>query len=183
MIGFFKNLTLWVVSSFLKDDLRSINFAVNSYNLIRWKGFWRQISYQLYHGAGANDIYGNVAYPELLSLLFSRGDAYPFGLPYEKITSAIGKIWILGRATKLGLGLVGFLNLVDKDHCWKYLEGSEEEIAGYRALGRPEDVKTKYIVLFVSFSIAFLLLKIAIKLTPYYLLYIYLSQHLTITWS
>lgn len=70
------------------------------------------------------DIFGNVAYAPLLNAYFIREGGYHFGVKDETVSSALGKNWTLGSLTWLGEGCVGMLNLLDRDHCYKYIIGS-----------------------------------------------------------
>lgn len=123
---------------------------------IRWKGGISYIKDAFMAGAHAIDVYGNVAYATLLNDYFIRKDGYHFGRTGETISSAVGKNWVGGTLTWLGLGLCGLLNLLDKDHCWKYIEGRDSNMV------KPKAVKPTYTIAFVI--VALLWLFTAVKL-------------------
>jgi hypothetical protein len=105
---------------------------------IRWKGKYRYVDNAFSKGAEAIDVFGNMAFASFLNDWFLRKGGYHYGQGRETISSATGKNWVVGKLTFWGLGLAGFLNLVDKDHCWKYIEGNR---TGYDLIGKPDPVK------------------------------------------
>ncbi|QRQ99732.1 hypothetical protein [Dyadobacter sandarakinus] len=117
---------------------------------IRWKGEFRYVDRAFFNGARAIDIFGNVAYGSMLNDLFIKRGGYHYGQGSETISSATGKNWVLGKLTFLGMGLAGTLNLIDKDHCWKYIEGDR---AQYDLLGKPKRVPIVYTLAFIITSI------------------------------
>lgn len=90
---------------------------------IRYKDRRGRLADSFFEGAYALDVYGNTAYPSLLNALFLKKGCYHFGQREETCSSVLGKNWTQQTLTWLGLGCVGFLNLVDRDHCYKYIKG------------------------------------------------------------
>jgi hypothetical protein len=98
-------------------------FVMTIVDAIRYKEKPGRLADSLFQGAYALDVFGNTAYPSLLNALFLKKGCYHFGARDETISSVLGKNWTLGTLTWLGLGCAGLLNLVDADHCYKYIQG------------------------------------------------------------
>lgn len=92
-------------------------------DLIRFRGFWSNILDRMLSAAHTIDILANVIFAPFLNAYFLKRGGYPFGQPAETISSALGKNWCMGTLTHVGLGLVGLLNWIDAEHCWKYIQG------------------------------------------------------------
>jgi len=116
----------------------------------RWKGGWTYVKDAFMRGAHAIDVYGNVAYATLLNDYFIKKDGYHFGKRGETISSALGKNWVRGTLTWLGLGLCGLLNLLDKDHCWKSIEGD------FFGIIKPKPVKLWISLSFIAIALVWL---------------------------
>lgn len=101
-----------------------IPFAIihTAVDLIRVRGFWGNLRDQLLSAAHTVDILANVIFAPFLNAYFLKKGGYAFGQPAETISSALGKNWVQGTLTHVGLGLVGLLNWIDKEHCWKYIQ-------------------------------------------------------------
>ncbi|MCF2443661.1 hypothetical protein L0657_06810 [Dyadobacter sp. CY345] len=79
----------------------------------RYKSGFKYVDNAFGKGARALDIFGSVAYGTMLNDWFIKKGGYHYGQGSEKVSSAAGKNWIIGKATPLGLGLAGTLNLID----------------------------------------------------------------------
>jgi hypothetical protein len=90
---------------------------------IRYKDFWKRVNRTSNAAAFAIDVYCNVAYSSLLNAFFIKKGGYHYGAQGETVTSATGKNWTKGSLTIIGEGLTGTLNLIDRDHCYKYIMG------------------------------------------------------------
>lgn len=108
----------------------------------RHRGGWTYINDAFMAGAHAIDVYGNVAYATILNDLFLKKGGYHYGKRGETISSATGRNWAIGKLNWLGLGLCGLLNWIDKDHCWKSIEGGRE------GLKKPKPVPWYYTAAF-----------------------------------
>ncbi|MDQ6482240.1 hypothetical protein [Dyadobacter sp. LHD-138] len=160
-------IILFIVSVLL-NILLSIPALIHTIaGSIRYKSKFAYIDSAFMRGAKALDIFGNVAYGTLLNDLFIKKGGYHFGQGTEKISSAAGKNWILGKLTPLGLGLTGTLNLIDfknwknGGHCWTAIEGGREH---YHSLRWPGTIKWYYTFSFliISTTLLYLLFRLLI---------------------
>ena len=103
----------------------------------RWKGKYKYVDNAFLKGAEAIDVFGNMAFASFLNDWFILKKGYHYGQGRETISSATGKNWVIGKLSFWGLGLAGLLNAIDKDHCWKYIEGDRR---GYDMIGKPDPV-------------------------------------------
>lgn len=106
-------IVLWVVSFCLRDALAPFAFIHTVINAIRWGGKWKHINAIALHAALANDVYGNMAYKDLLNAWFIKHDGYHYGEKGETISSATGKGWLVQGLAFLGLCLCAGLNFID----------------------------------------------------------------------
>lgn len=90
---------------------------------IRYPNMKRRLAVNLYAGAVALDIFGNVAYPSMLNAWFCKRGAHLHGQRDETISSVLGKNWTTGHLTLAGQMLAGFLNMVDRNHCYLAIIG------------------------------------------------------------
>jgi hypothetical protein len=118
-----KSAGLWLFAAVLCFGLAVPALVQSIIDKIRYKRSTRQIREAFDTGAYALDIYGNTTYYPLLNALFLKNGGYYFGADNETVSSALGKNWTMDKLTWLGLGCAGFLNLIDTDHCFKYIKG------------------------------------------------------------
>ena len=125
-------IILFVVSLLLNIVLAIPGLIHTIAGAFRYRGKFSYVDAAFLRGAKALDIFGNVAYGTLLNDLLIEKGGYHFGQGSEKVSSAAGKNWAIRKLTPLGMGLVGFLNLIDwknwksGGHCWNAIEGEKE---------------------------------------------------------
>ncbi len=122
---------------------------------IRYGGKFCYINAAFLRGAKALDVFGNVAFATLLNDLFLSTGGHHYGYEGETISSATGKNWVTNKLNFLGKGLAGTLNLIDHDHCWKYIEGDKDI---FQLLGHPGKVKWYYTISFIAITVVLLVL-------------------------
>ncbi|MGA9651951.1 hypothetical protein, partial [Pedobacter sp.] len=143
-------IILFITAVFLSSVLAPVALLHTVVGAIRYGGKYRYVDSAFLRGAKALDVFGNVAYATFLNDLFIQKGGYHYGNECETISSATGKNWVTGKLTWLGLGLAGTLNLIDKDHCWKYIDGDKDL---FHAIGYPGKVKWYYTFSFISISV------------------------------
>lgn len=114
-------LLLFLVATQLQSLLSLLHWAVALYDCVRYRQ-WGLLPEQFLTAAYLVDLTENVSKAQLLNLLFYKGNGVPYGTPDYTISSETGKNWTLGATTTLGDGLVGFLDVLDKNHCYKYIQ-------------------------------------------------------------
>ena len=78
-------------------------------------------------GAYCIDVLGCVILQVPLGYLFIKeGGGHRFGSKYETISYVLGKNQASRTLTKVGRGLVAFLNFLEKDHCLKAVNIKDE---------------------------------------------------------
>lgn len=147
-------IPLFLLSVVLTLVLSLVGLVHTIVGAIRYKSGFRYVDTVFLRSARAVDVFGNVAFATFLNDLFIKKGGYHYGNEGETISSATGKNWILGELTFLGLGLAGTLNMLDKDHCWKYIEGDDRQL--FRKMGYPGKVKWYYTVSFCICALALL---------------------------
>jgi hypothetical protein len=145
-------IPLFLIALVLCSVLAVVALLHTIIGAIRYGGRFRYVDAAFMRGAKALDVFGNVAFATLLNDLFIKKGAYHYGYDGETISSATGKNWVLGKLSFLGKGLAGTLNMLDNDHCWKYIEGDQDL---YHQIGYPGKVKWFYTA---SFCIVALIL-------------------------
>jgi hypothetical protein len=126
-------IVLWLVSVCLRDALAPFQFLHTIVNAVRWKGKWRYIKDTAFEMALANDVYGGMAYQNVLNAWFIKKGGYHYGKKGETISSATGKGWVLRLLAFLGMCLCGALNFIDVatrkhgGHCFVFIERDGEE--------------------------------------------------------
>lgn len=107
-----------------------------------------------YRGAYGLDVYANSTYASFFNAYFLAKGGYHFGADGETVSSALGKNWTKGTLTIMGEGCTGLLNLVDRDHCWKYILGPWAHV-------KPAPVRWWKILLFTLVLLLILVLSLA----------------------
>ncbi len=121
-------IALWIVSVCLRDALAPFQVLHAVIDAFRWNGKWKYLKTVALQAALANDVYGGMAYKNVLNAWFIKRNGYPFGKKGETISSAAGKGWVLGLLAFLGLCLCGALNFIDVStrkyggHCFVAIE-------------------------------------------------------------
>lgn len=139
-------ILLYFVAVFINVLLAIAGLFHTIFGAIRYGGKFRYINAVFMKGARALDIYGNVAYASMLNDLFLKRGGHHYGDENETVSSATGKNWVTGNLTFLGKGLAGTLNMIDNDHCWKYIEGDKDL---YHLIGHPGKVPFYYTYSFI----------------------------------
>lgn len=98
-----------------------ITFIVNPIGFI-WSLIRSKNKRYFLHLAVSKDQYANVMWQGMSNDLFKKESGYKFGNMDETLSSALGKNERDETLTKIGKGLVKFLNKLDKDHCKKSIE-------------------------------------------------------------
>lgn len=93
------------------------------------------------------DIAANSLFSSFLNAYFLKKGGYHFGMPGETISSALGKNQVSGTLTIVGLGLVKLLNVLDRDHCWKSISGTDMHY--YLLQPKPQDPSWVYFFAFL----------------------------------
>jgi hypothetical protein len=117
------NIGLYIFAAVLCVGLAPLALIHTIIDQIRY-GSRSRLADSFHQGAYALDVYANVTYPSFLNAWFLKKGGYHFGAEDETISSALGKNWTLGRLSVIAQGCVGLLNLVDRDHCFKYIKGN-----------------------------------------------------------
>jgi len=151
------NIILFIVSIILGILL----FIPSVFHLIlsffKYKDVSRRINYYFLNSAVSIDIMLNSLFSNMLNDYFIKRGGYYFGMQGETVSSALGKNYLLGKLTTLGKGLVGVLNLIQKDHCILAVKDNE-----YKVLSSPNKIKISYtiigiitflFILFLSFKL------------------------------
>ncbi|MCF0071271.1 hypothetical protein LZD49_12390 [Dyadobacter sp. CY261] len=107
-----------------------------------------------YLGAYGLDVYANATYASFFNAYFLAKGGYHFGVDGETVSSALGKNWTMGSLTIMGEGCTGMLNLIDHDHCWKYIIGPWPHV-------KPAPVRWWKILLFALALLLVLILSLA----------------------
>lgn len=116
------NIFLFLYSAISCIAFAPFGIAMNVVDAIRFPRPGRLRDSFLAGGRGL-DIFANETYASLWNGLFLRKGGYHFGVRGETLSSALGKNWTLDTLTWIGLGCVGFLGMLDRDHCYKSIEG------------------------------------------------------------
>lgn len=146
-------IVLFLIAVFLSSVLAPVALLHTIVGAVRYGGKFRYVNAAFLRGAKAIDVFGNVAFATLLNDLFIKKGGYHYGYDGETISSATGKNWVLEKQSFLGKGLAGTLNMLDKDHCWKYIEGDKDL---YHQIGYPGKVKWFYTASFCIVSLILL---------------------------
>lgn len=116
------NIFLFLYSAISCIAFAPFGVAMNLVDAVRYPRPGRFATSFLTGGRGL-DVFANETYSSLWNGLFLDNGGYYFGKQGETLSSALGKNWTFGTLTWLGLGCVGFLGVLDRDHCYKSIEG------------------------------------------------------------
>ena len=104
------SLTKWIVTPYYW----CVGAVKNRHNFQGWNMYI----------AVSKDCYGNVLLQHWLNGVFGIGYGYKFGNWKETISSVLGKKYAEKTLSKFGILLHDFLNVLDKNHCEKYMNNN-----------------------------------------------------------
>lgn len=119
-----KNFALFVFARVLLFGLGTLANLHTIVDQLRYGGSKKRLADSFFEGAYGLDVFANTTYPSFFNAYFLKKGGYHFGGSEETVSSALGKNWTMDKLTWMGEGCAGMLNLIDTDHCFKYIKGS-----------------------------------------------------------